>query len=296
MKYDECKNYQPKRLPWRERLIFGVVVGTLAAFAPSAFGQTSGSASIAPPIGGWNGKMITRRNPEWLRRQKGYSLLVKEAHNFQKEGKLDEARHKFEAIPQNYDEAPTAYMYAREGLAEIYTQRGQWGKAIQEYQRRLDPELHITSSNDVEIRCKFVLVLCNAERFDEALANYSIAHEILSGFDIVRAGLPLPATAETLKSQHELISKKTHLLLAANYLINTDYPKVESEAALGSELGDDNRLSHLYTGLALADLGRDRREQAQRELETATAGDADPKIKQAAVKTLERLVKAKSPA
>ena len=223
MMYDEHRKCYLKKLSWSERLIFGAALSVLATFAPPAFGQTPGSTGSAPPSGGWNGQLITHRNPEWLRRQKGYLLLVKEAFNFQKEGKLDEARRKFEAIPQNFDEAPSAYIYARDGLAEIYTQRGQWDKAIAEYEKRFDPDFvaHFSGSNDVEIRCKFVQVLCNARRFDEALANYTVAHRVLSGFDIVRSGLPLPPSAETFKSRHDLISVKTHLLLAV-YLLR-DY-------------------------------------------------------------------------
>ena len=78
MKYDRLGRSSLSRLYISKCLILGVAVSVLAVFAPVAFGQTSGNVGHI-----FDGdKMPIRLDPELMRRQKGYSLLVKEASNF----------------------------------------------------------------------------------------------------------------------------------------------------------------------------------------------------------------------
>ncbi len=287
------KSIARKMLANKRKLGVDAILGIVFVFTfvSVAFGQA--------PDGTQNGKRILR-DPVELRRDRDYAVIAYQASELLKAGKLDEAQTKFEALPKAYEQGWSAYLRAREGMAEIYTRRGNWEKAIQQYERRFNPLNQGVSSTEPELHCKYVLVLCNADQLGKARENYDIAlgalHKMVDRAGGLQPYLPLPPKADTFKTRPELTPVMTHLLLAAYQLTNGDKKKVESEAALGSEQDSENRLAHLYTGLALADLGRDRREQAQRELETATAGNADPEIKQAAVKTLERLVKAKSPA
>ena len=284
---DQKKRRVASPLQTRTLCIVGIgfALGILT-FAPLAFSQP-------PPDEIFGGQFDIPSNPEEDRRDKAYDKVVYEASLLLKAGKLDEAQKKFESLPEKSSQGVCAYMSAREGMGEIYTRRGQWEKAAQEYERRFtfEPTYSAGSSNDVEMRIKLALVLSYANRLDDAWRNYTIALNTLQGMVDLKGStqryLPLPPKVDTFKTRQDLLPIMAHLLLAAYQLTNGDMKKVESEAALGSELGSENRLTHLYTGLALIDLGRVA--EAKKELETATSGDADPKIKQAAAKTFARI-------